>query len=105
MRVPPSNDPTHRAVAPQQVVITSHSWGENVVRNFFWWAERREAGWTEKHVAAYVNIAGTVLGVPKVGFVGLLCWSWSGVLRRVQLELILSVSERPSVCRHPLMLE
>ncbi len=49
-----------------QVMITSHSWGETVVRNFFWWVERKEQGWTEKHVAAYVNIAGTVLGVPKV---------------------------------------
>jgi phospholipid:diacylglycerol acyltransferase len=48
------------------VVITSHSWGEAVVRNFFWWVERKSRGWTEKHVAAYVNIAGTVLGVPKV---------------------------------------
>ncbi len=53
--------PTHA-----QVMVTSHSWGENVVRNFFWWVERKQPGWTEKHVAAYVNIAGTVLGVPKV---------------------------------------
>jgi Lecithin:cholesterol acyltransferase len=49
-----------------QVVITSHSWGEAVVRNFFWWVERRSRGWVEKHVAAFVNISGTVLGVPKV---------------------------------------
>ena len=47
-------------------MITSHSWGENVVRNFLFWVERQEKGWTEKHVAAYVNISGTVLGVPKV---------------------------------------
>ena len=48
------------------MVITSHSWGEAVVRNFFWWVERRSRGWVEKHVAAFVNISGTVLGVPKV---------------------------------------
>ena len=29
------------------------------------WAENEEAGWCEKHVEAYVNIAGPVLGVPK----------------------------------------
>lgn len=40
-----------------------------MVRNFFWWVERRDKGWTEKHMAAYVNIAGTVLGVPKVYFI------------------------------------
>ena len=36
------------------------------MRNFFWWVERRSRGWVEKHVAAFVNISGTVLGVPKV---------------------------------------
>ena len=46
-------------------MITSHSWGEVVVRNFFWWVERREPGWTEANVANYVSIAGSVLGVPK----------------------------------------
>ena len=49
-----------------QVMIACHSWGEVVVRNFFWWVERREPGWTEAHVANYVSIAGSVLGVPKV---------------------------------------
>lgn len=49
----------------EKVCITAHSWGENVVRNFYHWVERKESGWVEKHVAAYINIAGTVLGVPK----------------------------------------
>jgi len=46
--------------------VAAHSWGENVFRNFLAWVERKEDGWTEKHVATYVNIAGCVLGVPKV---------------------------------------
>lgn len=29
------------------------------------WAENQEAGWCDKHIEAYVNIAGPVLGVPK----------------------------------------
>ena len=29
------------------------------------WAENQEKGWCDKHVEAYVNIAGPVLGVPK----------------------------------------
>ena len=49
-----------------QVMVTAHSWGENVFRNFLGWVERKDDGWTEKHIAAYVNIAGCVLGVPKV---------------------------------------
>lgn len=66
LRVADVHTHTHTHTLPVQVMLTSHSWGEAVVRNFFWWVERREKGWTEKHVAAYVNIAGTVLGVPKV---------------------------------------
>ena len=48
-----------------QVMAVSHSWGDNVFRNFLRWAENQEPGWTEKHIAEYVNIAGPVLGVPK----------------------------------------
>lgn len=55
---------THR-LHQQKVVVLSHSWGDNVFRNFMRWAENEEAGWCEKHVEAYVNIAGPVLGVPK----------------------------------------
>lgn len=29
------------------------------------WAENEESGWCNKHVEAYLNIAGPVLGVPK----------------------------------------
>ena len=50
-----------------QVMVAAHSWGENVFRNFLAWVERREPGWTEQHIAVFVNIAGSVLGVPKVG--------------------------------------
>ena len=47
-------------------MVAAHSWGENVFRNFLGWVERLDKGWTEKHLGAYVNIAGCVLGVPKV---------------------------------------
>ncbi len=49
-----------------QVLIAAHSWGETVARNFLFWVERQEPGWTEKHVAVLLNIAGYPLGVPKV---------------------------------------
>ena len=45
--------------------MLSHSWGDNVFRNFMRWAENEEPGWCETHLEAYVNIAGPVLGVPK----------------------------------------
>ena len=48
-----------------QVVVLAHSWGDNVWRTFMRWATAEDAGWVERHVAAYVNIAGTVLGVAK----------------------------------------
>ena len=43
----------------------SHSWGDNVFRAFMRWAAAGDPEWVERHVAAYVNIAGPVLGVPK----------------------------------------
>eukprot|EP00891_Asterochloris_glomerata_P002292 jgi/Astpho2/2292/e_gw1.00040.193.1_t len=49
----------------QKVLVLAHSWGDNVFRNFLHWADDQEAGWTEKHVAHYANMAGPVLGVPK----------------------------------------
>nr|ANH71127.1 phospholipid: diacylglycerol acyltransferase [Lobosphaera incisa]ANH79231.1 phospholipid:diacylglycerol acyltransferase [Lobosphaera incisa] len=49
----------------RKVMAVSHSWGDNVFRNFFHWVEDMEKGWTEKYIATYVNIAGPVLGVPK----------------------------------------
>lgn len=48
-----------------QAVVLSHSWGDNVFRNYMRWAENQEAGWCDKNIEAYVNIAGPVLGVPK----------------------------------------
>ncbi|KAF5843873.1 Lecithin:cholesterol acyltransferase-domain-containing protein, partial [Dunaliella salina] len=52
-------------VTGQKVVLTSHSYGENVARSFMHWANERQPGWLEEHVEAHVAIAGTVLGVPK----------------------------------------
>ncbi|KAG2436350.1 hypothetical protein HXX76_006657 [Chlamydomonas incerta] len=73
----------------ERVVVTSHSYGENVFRAFMHWVEAAAAeedtaaaaggakprsgggaghsggGWVDRHVASYVNIAGTSLGVPK----------------------------------------
>ena len=49
-----------------QVLLTAHSWGETVGRNFLFWVDGKEVGWTEKHVTVLVNIAGCPLGVPKV---------------------------------------
>lgn len=48
-----------------QVAVVSHSWGDNVFRNFLFWAEQEEEGWVEKHIANYINVSGPVLGVPK----------------------------------------
>ncbi len=46
-------------------MVASHSWGDNVFRNFLVWIGEDDQDWVEKHVAAYVNIAGPVLGVAK----------------------------------------
>lgn len=48
-----------------QVCVVSHSWGDSVFRAFMRWAAAGDADWVERHVAAYVNIAGPTLGVPK----------------------------------------
>ncbi|KAK9839349.1 hypothetical protein WJX84_008799 [Apatococcus fuscideae] len=48
-----------------KVVVVSHSWGDNVFRNFLHWVEQDDPDWAEKHIHAYANIAGPVLGVPK----------------------------------------
>ncbi len=48
-----------------QVVVASHSWGDNVFRNFLVWVTEDDPDWVEKHIQAYVNIAGPVLGVAK----------------------------------------
>ena len=45
--------------------MASHSWGDNVFRNFLVWVTEDDPDWVEKHIHAYVNIAGPVLGVAK----------------------------------------
>ncbi|EFJ42118.1 hypothetical protein VOLCADRAFT_97885 [Volvox carteri f. nagariensis] len=52
-------------VSGERVVITAHSYGENVVRSFMSWVEAARSGWVTRYVAAIANIAGTTLGVPK----------------------------------------
>ena len=47
------------------MVVASHSWGDNVFRNFLVWVTEDDPDWVEKHIQAYVNIAGPVLGVAK----------------------------------------
>ena len=47
------------------MVVASHSWGDNVFRNFLVWVTEDDPDWVEKHIHAYVNIAGPVLGVAK----------------------------------------
>ena len=45
--------------------MASHSWGDNVFRNFLVWVTEDNPDWVERHIHAYVNIAGPVLGVAK----------------------------------------
>jgi phospholipid:diacylglycerol acyltransferase len=62
----------HKA-SGKKVVLTSHSMGALLVHYFFTWvttSERAGGGgggkdWADKHIHAYVNIAGSQLGVPK----------------------------------------
>ncbi|KAK9802858.1 hypothetical protein WJX73_009777 [Symbiochloris irregularis] len=54
-----------RQLNEKKVAVLSHSWGDNVFRNFLVWVEGEVDGWTEKHVHTYVNIGGPTLGVPK----------------------------------------
>lgn len=46
-------------------MVVSHSYGAVVFTTFMLWVEQAEPGWAARHVHAYVNIAGTLLGVPK----------------------------------------
>ena len=43
----------------------SHSWGDNVFRNFLHWVSDSEPDFAEEHLEAYADIAGPILGVPK----------------------------------------
>ena len=62
----------HRSTG-EKVVLMSHSMGGTVVYYFLQWVCEEEnnggggggSDWVEKHVHSFVNIAGTLLGVPK----------------------------------------
>ncbi|CCW64584.1 unnamed protein product [Phytomonas sp. EM1] len=49
----------------QRLVVISHSYGALVALDFFKWAEMQEKGFMNKYVAYYINVGGTVLGLPK----------------------------------------
>jgi phospholipid:diacylglycerol acyltransferase len=59
--------------AGQKVILTSHSMGAIVVHYFFAWVTEEESRggggggkkWVDKHLHAFVNIAGAQLGVMK----------------------------------------
>ena len=63
----------YHKTAGKKVVLTSHSMGAIVVHYFFAWVTEDESqggggggnNWVDEHVHAYVNIAGSHLGVPK----------------------------------------
>ena len=46
----------------EKVVLISHSFGENVARSFMTWMG---GSWCEQHLEAFVNLAGSTLGIPK----------------------------------------
>ncbi|GAA6018214.1 hypothetical protein JCM11491_005636 [Sporobolomyces phaffii] len=57
-------------VNEKKTVLVSHSMGSTVLLWFFKWVESPQYGnggpdWVDKHVSDWVNIAGTLLGVPK----------------------------------------
>jgi phospholipid:diacylglycerol acyltransferase len=63
----------HHATSGEKVVLISHSMGGTVTYYFLQWvvADVKVGGggggknWVEKHVHAFINIAGTLLGAPK----------------------------------------
>ncbi|GAA5903261.1 hypothetical protein JCM8208_002257 [Rhodotorula glutinis] len=57
-------------VNERKTVLVSHSMGSSLLLWFFKWVESPEHGkggpdWVERHVSDWVNVAGTMLGVPK----------------------------------------
>ncbi|KAH8917628.1 Lecithin:cholesterol acyltransferase [Atractiella rhizophila] len=60
----------NKHILGKKTVLVSHSMGGLVVQYFMKWAEAPDFGnggpqWCEDHLSAWVNIAGTQLGVPK----------------------------------------
>ena len=55
-----------RTQCAAQVVFIAHSMGMNVELNFGKWVEHQQPGWYAIHIAGVINVAGPVLGVPKV---------------------------------------
>ncbi|GAA6006558.1 hypothetical protein JCM10207_004972 [Rhodosporidiobolus poonsookiae] len=54
----------------KKTVLVSHSMGSTVVLWFFKWVESDQYGkggsdWVDRHIESWVNVAGTLLGVPK----------------------------------------
>lgn len=49
----------------RRAVVVSHSYGATVAVAFFRWAEQRESGFMDRHVAYYINVGGTVMGIGK----------------------------------------
>jgi len=48
-----------------KVVMVSHSYGACVTFAFLTWVEKQQAGWVDKHLESWVNLAGPILGLPK----------------------------------------
>ncbi|CAM9624868.1 unnamed protein product, partial [Chrysoparadoxa australica] len=63
------------ATSGERAALLAHSYGSLLVHFFFNWVESPKvcqlfggnggAGWVDKHIESYVNIAGPMLGVPK----------------------------------------
>lgn len=46
-------------------ILVSHSYGATVTVTFLHWVEQQEAGWVDRYLAGYANLAGPLLGLPK----------------------------------------
>ncbi|GAA98429.1 uncharacterized protein L969DRAFT_17065 [Mixia osmundae IAM 14324] len=60
----------NKLMLDKKTVLIGHSMGSQVVLYFLKWVEAEGYGnggdkWVEDHIAAFVNVAGTMLGVPK----------------------------------------
>jgi phospholipid:diacylglycerol acyltransferase len=48
-----------------KAVLVSHSYGAIVTFAFLTWVEEQQAGWVDKHLESWANLAGPILGLPK----------------------------------------